>query len=103
MTNDQKRLLLINAAIAVQVAYLKSSDEKLMLKLKARDAIAIVLAETVAHHITRWLQNEIVPHCEPFDDLHFLKMSALAGAVANGNNGLIKAYGERILQVDLGL
>lgn len=103
MTNDQKRLFLIDAAIALQAAYQGNSDEKLMLKLKARDAIEIVLAGTVAQPITTWLQNEIVPHCEPFNDLHVFRMAALSGVVMKGNDGLIEAYGERILQVDLGL
>jgi len=103
LTNDQKRLFLMNAAIALQAAYQGNSDEKLMLKLKARDAIEIVLAGTVAQPITPWLQNEIAPYCEPFDDLHFFRMAGLSGAVAEGNDGLIDAFGERILQVDLGL
>jgi len=103
LTNDQKRLLLTDAATALQDAQQGRSDEKLMLKLKARDAIEKALAGTVAKSITSWLQNEIAPHCEPFSEGHFYRMAVLAGAVAKGKEGLMEVYGERIFQVDLGL
>ncbi|QTH12473.1 hypothetical protein C4C32_17965 [Pseudomonas corrugata] len=103
MTDDEKRGFLMEAAIALQNAQSGPAAIKLMLKLQARDAIKAALLGTVAQAITEQMQNEIAPHCAPFSETQFLRMAALAGAVALGKDGLVRAYGPQILEVDLGL
>jgi hypothetical protein len=103
MDNNEKRLLLINAGKALEAVQWGSHDHKLTLKLEARDAIEYAVEGTVAQSITEWLQNHIAPHCEPFSNLHFLRMASLAGAVAEGKSGLVRAYGAQILETDIGL
>ena len=100
MTNDEKRQHLGRAAVDLYDATLNNSEKKLLLKLAARDAIQLALAGTPASRITDKLKNDIVPLCEAFSDISLLRMHALAGAIAQGDESLLKVFHHQLLAHD---
>jgi hypothetical protein len=100
MTNDEKRQHLVRAAGDLYDATLSNSANKLLLKFAARDAIALALAGTVASRITEKLKNDIVPLCETFSEISVLRMHALAGAIAKGDESLLKLFHHQLLVHD---
>ncbi|PHN28966.1 hypothetical protein [Pseudomonas sp. ICMP 561] len=102
MTNEERRVALQEAGVALYDATLTDQPEKLMLKLRARDTIELVLSGTVAEGIAGQLKNEIVPLCQPFSEANFILIAALAGMVAGGDKDLSEAYKIRLLAADWG-
>ena len=92
MTNEEKRLVLINAGIELYKANANGCPNKVLKGIAARDAIRYALKGTIGEDCTDWFLTDITPWCQPFDDLQMLKMTALAGAIAEGDAGLIKGY-----------
>lgn len=100
MTNEEKRVHLQAAGAALYDATLNNDPSKLILKLKARDAVRTVLAGTVAEHLTGEFQDEILPLCQPFAETEFFRLAGLAGMVAGGDTALARAYDLRLPALD---
>jgi DNA-binding FadR family transcriptional regulator len=100
MTNDEKRKHLVRAAVDLHDATLNNSKNKLSLKFAARDAIGLALAGTAASRITDKLKNDIVPLCEAFSENYLIRMHALAGAIAQGDESLLKIFHLQLLAHD---
>ena len=67
MNNQQKADLISAASLQLQAATLANSTDKLMLKLKLRDAIKSALLATHAEPNTQTICDTYVPLCLPFD------------------------------------
>lgn len=103
MTDDEKNSYLLDLALELYQSTLENKPDKLMVKIRTRDAITDVLDGTIASGIAAELRDEIVPHCTPFDEERYLSLCVLAQAIGAGKSALLKFYKGRILEDAIGI